>query len=252
MIVAWNALMISGLAKAAKVFDRADYLALAIEAAEFIQQRQQVGDAFYRLNYDGQVAVLAQSEDYALFIQALLDIQQSCLKFDDYREQEANWLASAIALQAQFDRTLGSEQGGYFNASSDLIVQERAYQDSAVPSANGIAIANLIRLFLLTENLDYLSHAEAALKSFSTMLQKAPRACPSLLNALDWFIHPTLIRTTAEQMPQLQAWPLQTAVIKLEPTLPEGTVGMVCEGLLCRKPAADIAMMKAQVEQSQR
>ena len=252
MIVAWNALMISGLAKAAAAFERPDYLALAIEVATYIQQQQMAKGTFYRLSYDGQAAVPAQSEDYALFIKALLDVQQTCLWFEEYSSQADRWLASAVALQTQFDQTLGSEQGGYFSASSELIVQERAYQDSAVPAANGIAIASLVRLFLLTENLDYFSQAETALKSFSTVLQKAPRACPSLLGALDWFTHPTLIRTSAEQLQQLKDMPLPTAMLKIDANLPVRAIAMVCEGLLCRKPATDEAMMRDQIERSQR
>ena len=251
MIVAWNALMVSGLAKAAAVFERSDYLTLAIEVATYIQQHQKVEGALYRLNYDGQAAVPAQSEDYALFIKALLDIQQACLWFDEYRGQADDWTAKAVTLQTQFDQTLGSEQGGYFNASSELIVKERAYQDSAVPAANGIAIASLVRLFLLTENLDYFSQAETALKSFSTVLQKAPRACPSLLGALDWFTHPTLIRTSAEQLQQIKDIPLPTAMLKIDPNLPARAIGMVCEGLLCRKPATNNAMMREQIKHGQ-
>ncbi len=251
LIVAWNALMISGLAKAAAAFDRPDYLTLAIEVTTYIQVQQQIEGVFYRLNYSGKVAVLAQSEDYALFIKALLDIQQATLGFDEYRNQADRWLADAIALQAQFDQCLGSEQGGYFNAVSELIVQERAYQDGAVPSANGVAIASLVRLFLLTENLDYFSRAETALKSFSSVLQKAPRACPSLLGALAWFTHPTLIRTSAEQLQHIKDLPMPTAVIKVDDHLPAGAVGMICAGLLCRKPATHTAMIKEQINRSQ-
>ncbi|MGB3787761.1 MAG: thioredoxin domain-containing protein [Phormidesmis sp.] len=252
MIVAWNALMISGLAKAAVAFGRKDYLVLAIEAAGYIQQYQQSKGVLYRLNYDGQIDVAAQSEDYALLIKALIDIQQAGLRFPDYARRAVDWLDAAIALQTQFDQTLGSEQGGYFNANSDeLIVQERSYQDSAIPSANGVAITSLIRLFLLTEELDFFSRAETALKSFSTVLQKAPRACPSLLGALDWFTHPTLIRISAEQLPSIADLPLATAVLRIDENLPVGAVAMVCEGLLCRRPAVDVAMMRQQIERSQ-
>ncbi len=252
MIVAWNALMISGLAKAAVAFEWADYLALALQVTRYIQQYQQIEGVFYRLNYGGQAAVLAQSEDYALMIKALIDIQQACLGFEAYVAQADDWLAAAIALQAQFDQTLGSDQGGYFNAGNELIVQERAYQDSAVPAANGVAIASLVRLFLLTENFDYLNQAEAALKSFSTVLQKASRACPSLLSALDWFTHPVLVRTTADQIALMGDQPLPTGVIKLEQTLPAGAIALVCRGLSCLKPATDLAMMQQQIEQSRR
>lgn len=252
MIVAWNALMISGLAKAAAVFERADYLAIALQSAQYIQQHQQVEGVFYRLSYDGQIAVPAQAEDYALFIKALLDIQQACLGFDQYIAQADDWLAAAIALQAQFDQALGSEQGGYFNATgSELIVQERAYQDSAVPAANGVAIASLVRLFLLTENQDYLSCAETALQSFSTVLQKAPRACPSLLSALNWFSHPVLVRTSAQRFSELLKQSLPTAMLALEPNLPSGAVALVCQGLSCQAPATSVEMMKQQIEQGQ-
>ncbi len=252
MIVAWNALMISGLAKAAVAFGRKDYLVLAIETAGYIQQYQQHEGRLYRLNYDGQIEVAAQAEDYALLIKALIDIQQACLRFSDYVRRAADWLDAAIALQSQFDQSLSSGQGGYFNANSDeLIVKERSYQDSAIPSANGIAVTSLIRLFLLTEELDYFSRAETALKSFSAVLQKAPRACPSLLSALDWFTHPTLIRTSADQLQAIADLPLATAVLRIDDNLPAGAVGMVCEGLLCRKPATDTAMMRQQIERSQ-
>ncbi|PZO61230.1 MAG: thioredoxin domain-containing protein [Phormidesmis priestleyi] len=251
MIVAWNALMISGLAKAAVAFERADYLALALKVTRYIQHQQQVEGVFYRLNYGGQAVVLAQSEDYALMIKALIDVQQACLGFEAYVAEADDWLSAALALQVQFDQTLGSDQGGYFNASNDLIVQERAYQDSAVPAANGVAVTSLVRLFLLTENFDYLNQAEAALKSFSTVLQKAPRACPSLLSALDWFTHPVLVRTSAEQIALMRDWSLPTGVLKLEKNLSEMAIALVCRGLSCLKPATDLAMMRQQIEQSQ-
>ncbi len=255
MIVAWNALMISGLAKASAAFERLDYLALAIETAHYIQQNQQIEGKLYRLNYGGEAAVLAQAEDYALLIKALIDIQQACLKFADYRAQAADWLAEAIALQAQFDQTLGSDQGGYVNAVSEqLIVQERGYQDSALPAANGVAIASLVRLFLLTENLDYFTQAEAALVSFGSVIAKAPRACPSLLSALDWFVHPTLIRTSADLVADESLQKLSTAVIRIEDagSLPSGTVALVCKGLVCQKPATSVEVMRSQIQQSQK
>lgn len=143
--------------------------------------------------------------------------------------------------------------------SEELIVQERAYQDSAVPAANGIEIASLVRLFLLTENLDYLDRAETALQSFATVLERAPRACPRLLSPLDWFTHPTLIRTTAEQMPLLLNCALPTTIIKLEEAMSQSNliepnqkvIALVCKGLSCKKSATDKAMMMAQIDQSQ-
>jgi uncharacterized protein YyaL (SSP411 family) len=54
-----------------------EYWKLATVATNFILDNQWVQGRFHRLNYDGQPSVLAQSEDYAFFIKALLDLHQA-------------------------------------------------------------------------------------------------------------------------------------------------------------------------------
>ncbi len=140
MIVAWNSLMISGLARAYGVFRQQSYLSPAARAANFILDNQWVDGRFHRLNYEGQPSVLAQSEDYAFFVKALLDLHSSSL-------DQTIWLEKAIAVQEEFDEFLWSvELGGYYNTASDssddLLIRERSYTDNATPSAKGVAIAN--------------------------------------------------------------------------------------------------------------
>ncbi|MHC5744593.1 MAG: thioredoxin domain-containing protein [Nostoc sp.] len=249
MIVAWNSLMISGLAKAAGVFQQPSYLELAAQAANFILENQFVDGRFQRLNYQGEPTVLAQSEDYALFVKALLDLQAS-------NPEHKQWLENAIAIQDEFNEFLWSvELGGYYNTSSgssqDLIVRERSYTDNATPSANGIAIANLVRLALLTDNLDYLDLAELGLKAFRSVMDRAPQACPSLFTALDWYCNCTLIRSTTEQINSLIPRFLPTAVFAITSDLPERSVGLVCQGLKCLAPAESVEHLLQQVQKSQ-
>ncbi|TBR61198.1 thioredoxin domain-containing protein [Westiellopsis prolifica IICB1] len=249
MIVAWNSLMISGLARAYAVFQEPVYLELATTAADFILDHQFVDGRFHRLNYENQPTVLAQSEDYAFFIKALLDLQ-TC------SPEQNKWLERAIALQTEFDEYLWSvELGGYFNASidasQDLIVRERSYADNATPSANGVAIANLVRLALFTDNLHYLDLAEQGLKAFRSVMSKHPQACPSLFTALDWYRNSTLIRTTTEQIHSLTSQYLPSVVFAIAPKLPENSVGLVCQGLKCLPAAATVEQMLQQVRQSQ-
>ncbi|MEH2449052.1 MAG: thioredoxin domain-containing protein [Nostoc sp.] len=249
MIVAWNSLMISGLAKAAGVFQQPLYLELAAQAANFIWENQFVDGRFHRLNYQGEPTVLAQSEDYAFFIKALLDLQAS-------NPEHKQWLENAIAIQDEFNEFLWSvELGGYHNTSSDssqdLIVRERSYVDNATPSANGIAIANLVRLALLTDNLDYLDLAELGLKAFRSVMHSAPQACPSLFTALDWYRNSTLIRSTTEQINTLIPKYLPAAVFAVISDIPEGSVGLVCQGLKCLAPAESVEHLLQQVQQSQ-
>ena len=253
MIVAWNSLMISGLARAAAVFGNSEYLELAVKAADFILGNQWIDGRFHRLNYDGETAVMAQSEDYALFIKALLDLHQGSLSVV---VESDKWLQKAVEVQSEFDEFLWSvELGGYYNtakdASSDLLVRERSYTDNATPAANGIAIASLVRLALLDQNLEFLDRAEQGLQAFSSIVQDAPQACPSLISALDWYQHSTLIRTTPELIPELISQYYPTAIFRVETDLPEGIVGLVCESLTCKEPAKSGEELLAEIERSQ-
>ncbi|MBD2489831.1 thioredoxin domain-containing protein [Aulosira sp. FACHB-615] len=249
MIVAWNSLMISGLARAGGVFQSPLYLELAAQAANFIWENQFVNGRFHRLNYQGEATFLAQSEDYAFFIKALLDLQ-ACSPDDQ------QWLEKAIAIQEEFDEFLWSvELGGYFNTSSDasqeLIIRERSYADNATPSANGVAIANLVRLSLLTDNLHYLDLSEQGLKAFRSIMASHPQACPSLFTALDWYRNSTLIRSTSEQIKSLIPQYLPVATFSVVSNLPEGSIALVCQGLKCLAPATSVEQMLQQVQQSQ-
>ena len=261
MIVAWNSLMISGLARAYSVFGEPEYLELAINAATFILDNQWVQGRFHRLNYDGQPSVLAQSEDYALFIKALLDLYQASLGMGNRAELTQLpipnfWLEKALKAQEEFDEFLWSvELGGYYNAANDasgeLLVRERSYADNATPSANGIAIANLVRLALLTEDLQYLDRAERSLQAFSSIMNQSPQSCPSLFTALDWYRYSTLIRSSADQITALITQYLPASIYQLETNLPEGAIGLVCQGLSCQEPAHTPEHLLEQVQQSQ-
>ncbi|MEA5568618.1 thioredoxin domain-containing protein [Anabaena sp. UHCC 0399] len=250
MIVAWNSLMISGLARAAAAFHEPEYWEIAAQAANFILEHQFVDGRFHRLNYEGEATVMAQSEDYALFIKALLDLHQT------QNPQQSLWLEKAIALQKEFNEFLWSvELGGYFNtasdASQDLIVRERSYADNATPSANGIAIANLVRLTLLTDDLHYLDLAEQGLQAFNSVMQQAPQACPSLFIAFDWYRNCTLIRSTSDKINLLLPRYLPTAVLTVVSNLPADSVGLVCQGLKCLPSAGNFEQLLQQVQQSQ-
>ncbi len=261
MIAAWNSLMISGLARAAAVFGNLEYLELAVNAANFILDNQWTDGRFQRLNYDGKSAVAAQSEDYALFVKSLLDLHQASLTLanGDEAKQLPNsqfWLEKAVQVQDEFDEFLWSvELGGYYNAakdvSGDLLVRERTYIDNATPAANGIAIASLVRLALLGPNLEYLDRAEQGLQAFSSIVRDSPQACPSLLSALDWYQHSTLIRTSLDQISGLISQYFPTAVCQIEADLPEGVIGLVCESLTCKEPAKSQERLLAEILQSQ-
>ncbi|MEM9137834.1 MAG: thioredoxin domain-containing protein, partial [Cyanobacteria bacterium P01_F01_bin.42] len=65
MIVAWNSLVISGLARTAAVLNSRRAYDVAIAAAQFIDTHQWRDDQLLRVNYGADAAVAGQSEDYA-------------------------------------------------------------------------------------------------------------------------------------------------------------------------------------------
>ncbi len=245
MIVAWNSLMISGLARAYGVFKQESYLNLAIDAANFILENQWVNSRFHRLNYDGETSVLAQSEDYALFIKALLDLH-NC------NPNNQLWLNKAIEIQTEFNEYFWSiETGGYYNNSrdnsEDLLVREKAYIDNATPAANGVAISNLVRLSLFTENLEYYQQAEQSLKAFATIMEKSPQACPSLFTALNWYKNGTIVKTNTKNIKELLTIYLPTTIYQINNNLPDNSYGLVCQGFTCLEPAKTIDELITQI-----
>ncbi|NJL85732.1 MAG: hypothetical protein HC886_06715 [Leptolyngbyaceae cyanobacterium SM1_1_3] len=166
-----------------------------------------------------------------------------------------DWLAAAIAVQAEFDQWFWSSRlGGYENTAQDhsdrLLIRERTYQDSATPAANGIAVTNLVKLSLLSAELNYLDRAEKILQAFSAVMTQAPRACPSLLTGLDSYYHPTLVRSGDRVLRSLlpEFWP--NCVYQLEAQLPNDSVGIVCQGLACQAPAASLTALRQQLAAS--
>jgi uncharacterized protein YyaL (SSP411 family) len=247
MIVAWNGLMISGLARAYGVFKQPLYWELAINATNFILQKQWVNGRLHRINYEGNPSILAQSEDYAFFIKALLDLQAA-------NPQDTQWLEKAMEVQEEFDELFWSlEMGGYYNNagdnSDDLLIRERSYIDNATPSANGIALSNLVRLARLTDNLEYLDKAEQGLQAFSSILTQSPRACPSLFLALDWYRFGSLVRTDQTILDKLMTQYFPTTAYRFDDNLPSNSVGLVCQGLSCLEPAETEAKLLSQMEE---
>ena len=264
MIVAWNSLMISGLARAAVVFEQMDYLKLALRALQFILKEQSPQGQLLRINYDGIPAVSAKSEDYALLVKALLDVHQASLTLVGDPSPQF-WLDQAIDFQHKMNQQLWDEDsGGYFvsslSDSSELLVREKEFQDNATPAANGIGITNLLRLAYLTGDLTYLDRAERSFRVFGQMMRSQPRSCPSLFAALDWHQNVLKVTLPIAQIHGIQQgfWP--TAIFATESdgadgsdevTGENGYAGLVCVGFKCLDPADSMPTLVSQMQQGQ-
>ncbi|TPX40814.1 hypothetical protein SeLEV6574_g06399 [Synchytrium endobioticum] len=133
ILVAWNGLYIGALARASQLFSDTTLSDRALRAIDFIRSVMIVDGVLMRSYRDGLSNVKACVDDYAYFIQALLDTYEAT--FDD------KLLELAYQLQDQQDQKLwDSDVGGYYNAETDpnLSLRMKDDQDGAEPSPNSV------------------------------------------------------------------------------------------------------------------
>ena len=77
VLASWNALMIGGLAHAARVFGKAEWLASARKALEFLRSRMWRDGRLLATYKDGRAHLDAYLDDYAFLLAALLELMQA-------------------------------------------------------------------------------------------------------------------------------------------------------------------------------
>ncbi|MEZ0237615.1 MAG: thioredoxin domain-containing protein [Methylophilaceae bacterium] len=202
ILASWNALMIQGLARAARVCGRMEWAAAAHEAVDFIRSHLWREGKLLATSKDGKAHLNAYLDDHAFLLAALLDLLQA-----DFRKTDLDFAIDlAEALLARFE---DQETGGFFFTSHDhepLIQRPKSAFDNAMPSGNGIAALSLQRLGHLTGEVRYLQAAEKTLRAFATIMGRNPAACPSMVMALDeYLVPPTLVILRGPQA-DVQSW----------------------------------------------
>ena len=184
VLVAWNGLMLSALARAAQVLDAPAYRDAAVGTARFLETRlyDPKSGSLERRYRNGDADIDALLEDYAFLIQGLLDLYEA--SFD------TRWLSWAVRLQATQDAQFWDEaEGGYFSTRADaphVIARAKEEYDGAEPSANSVSAMNLLRLWQLTERPEWRQRADGTFRALSVRLGRSPAALPQLLAALDF------------------------------------------------------------------
>ena len=183
----WNGLMISALSLGARILNQSQYEKAARKAADFIQSR--MVDAQSRLYHrfrDGELAVEGHAADYAFFIQGLLNLYQTTF--------ELTFAEQAQALQERMIESFWDDQhGGFYSTpkgSTDLPVRPKELYDGAIPSANSVALDNLVSLARLTGDPRWENRAHALIQAFAGTLKSQPQAFTYLLCGLDFALQP--------------------------------------------------------------
>ena len=183
ILVSWNGLMISAMARAHQAFGAALHLQAASEAANFILDNMVVGGDLQHTYKDGKARLPAYHDDYACFINGLLDLYEASL--------DLHWLQAAQEFnRLMVDRFWDVEAGGFFytaEGSKDLIVRTKNPFDNATPSGNSLGTLALLRLAALSGDLGLKEKADLTLRLFGDLMRRSPSSCAQMICALDFF-----------------------------------------------------------------
>ena len=199
ILTGWNGLMIAGLAHAGRVLDEPEYIEAADRAADFILDNIRDADGrLLRTWRQGKAKLPAYLEDYAFFIQGLLELQRATGR--DNRLQQATTLADRM-----IEDFGNSVEGGFHLTSTEH--DTRLFRGTGmggggnIPSGGGVAAGVLIRLAALTKNQTYVSTTAKAFDACKNTMWRSPYQAEHYIMALGEYLD------LAEQgfLPQLDA-----------------------------------------------
>jgi hypothetical protein len=184
-LTSWNALMVTALAEAGAVLDRADYLEAAIACAEFLLgQLRDTDGRLLRTWKDGRAHIDAYLEDYAYLVQALTVLYEASF--------EPRWYREAVALaDALIEHFADDERGGFFTTAADVprvFDRRKDLEDSPIPSGSSAAAFGLLRLALLSGDTGYEQRALGVLRLLAPIAGRHPLAFGHALQAFDFYL----------------------------------------------------------------
>lgn len=185
-ILAWNALAIRGLARAAVRCERGDWYAVAATTADNLWATFVRGPAdVAAIAYGKEATGHATLDDYAYFAESLLNLAAVAPLFE--HTGQAVWRARAEQLLDWVNILFADPEGGYFytgEAHSQLFHRKKDWFDNSIPSGHSSLLHTFALLDLLAQGKDYGEKMEHLRSAYAGMAQKTPAAAAYGLSAL--------------------------------------------------------------------
>ncbi|MGI0040540.1 MAG: thioredoxin domain-containing protein, partial [Nitrosopumilaceae archaeon] len=184
ILTSWNGLMISAFAKGYRISGKETFLQAARNCIKFIEEKLTVNGELLRTYKDGQVKLKAYLDDYAYFVNALLDVFEvdPRAKHIQLALQHANYL---------IDHFWDQKENNFFFTADDhekLIIRTKNIYDLSLPSGNSIAAYAFLRLYHLTQDKKFLDVSIRIMESLSMMAAENPFGFGQLLNTIYLYI----------------------------------------------------------------
>jgi len=186
IITAWNGLMIGAFARASRIFSEPRYAEAATRAAHFVETAlyDPATSTLKRRFRNTEAKFEAQLDDYAFFIQGLLDVYEATF--------DPRSLQLALELHGtQISFFWDASEGGFYDFSGrdpSILLRTKETYDGAEPAGNSVAAMNLIRISQMTNDSILKKMLETMIRLIGAQVQQTPHAMPLMMAAIDFFL----------------------------------------------------------------
>ena len=265
ILTSWNALMIRGMAAAARALEREDLAASATRALDFIRATLWREGRLLATSMGGRAHLNAYLDDHVYLADAILELQQVRFRADEL--QFARELIEVVLHHFVDDAA-----GGFYFTSDDhevLIHRSKSFGDDATPSGNGVAARVLLRMGHLLAEPRYLAAAERTLRAAWPAITQYPSGHVTLLGALEELLAAPETVVLRGEARTIEGWRLAlarfyaphrlvlaipTEALDLPPALADKTprafpVAYICRGSTCSAPLDSLDALTEQLRE---
>lgn len=178
ILSSWNGLMIHSMINAGRAFKNESYVRAAKKAAKFIHTNMWENYQLFRRWRDNEMLYHAGLDEYAFLIRGLISLFEA--------DCGVEWLQWAMQMSEIVKAKFKSPDGAFFSTDGEdnsIILRKCQFADGAEPSGNAIHCENLLRLYQITLQNDYLIQATDILKASKKYIDSyGPGYCYELIN----------------------------------------------------------------------
>lgn len=245
ILTSWNGLMIAAMCELYLVSERDKYLIAAREADRFIKEYLTEEDVLYVSFHMKRRGVRCFLDDYSAYLFATLYLYRATL--------DSEYLKRAKRLCNKVIADFGDDNGGFYlygKGHEELILRPKETYDGAIPSGNSLMAYNLVRLSLLTDEMNYKTEAKRLLDFLTQSAAEYPtNHAMFLASLLEFNEPPTKITVVPTEDTDITGLPLllpSNALVVLRsetkeyPIINRKTTYYVCKGHSCLPPTNDL------------
>ncbi|HVE83754.1 MAG TPA: thioredoxin domain-containing protein [Myxococcales bacterium] len=265
VLAGWNGLMIRGLSVAGRVFGRADWIAMARGAADFLHAQMWREGRLLRSFQEGRAKIDAFIEDYGDVASGLAALYQATF--------EPRYLEAAVAVADKAVELFWAEEKQAYLAAprgqQDLVCATYAVHDNAFPSGASALTEAQVALAAITGEQRFLEQAEKYLSRLRDEMTSQPFGFGHLWLAADAFLDGAAALTVVGEDPAAaelaaaanRAYAPTVALCRLPAGAApavlkhaaqgreqvEGAAAYLCRRFTCEAPMKDAAQVEARL-----